>query len=107
MRKSADVVIPMQPSSNYTLLYPRQIEWESYVQQKPDVPFADNVIAIHKALSVKGHEILFVQTAETVEMLVGGIRCNKLMNCKSFQGVSIADGFGFIMDGYPFILKPI
>lgn len=52
MRKSADVVIPMQPSSSYTLLYPRQIEWESYVQQKPDVPFADNVIEFLNALSV-------------------------------------------------------
>ena len=51
MRKSADVVIPMQPSSNYTLLYPRQIEWESYVQQKPDIPFADNVIEFLNALS--------------------------------------------------------
>lgn len=51
MRKSADVVIPMQPSSNYTLLYPRQIEWESYVQQRPDVPFADNVIEFLNALS--------------------------------------------------------
>ena len=51
MRKSADVVIPMQPSSNYSLLYPRQIEWESYVQQKPDVPFADNVIEFLNALS--------------------------------------------------------
>lgn len=52
MRKSADVVIPMQPSSNYTLLYPRQIEWENYVQQKPDIPFADNVIEFLNALSV-------------------------------------------------------
>lgn len=51
MRKSVDVVIPMQPSSNYTLLYPSQIEWESYVQQKPDVPFADNVIEFLNALS--------------------------------------------------------
>ena len=51
MRKSADVVIPMQPSSNYTLLYPRQIEWERYVQQRPDVPFADNVIEFLNALS--------------------------------------------------------
>ena len=51
MRKSADVVIPMQPSSNYTLLYPRQIEWDSYIQQKPDVPFADNVIEFLNALS--------------------------------------------------------
>lgn len=51
MRKSADVVILMQQSSNYTLLYPRQIEWESYVQQKPDVPFAENVIEFLNALS--------------------------------------------------------
>lgn len=51
MRKSADVVIPMQLSSNYTLLYPRQIEWDSYIQQKPDIPFADNVIEFLNALS--------------------------------------------------------
>ena len=51
MQKSVDVVIPMQQSSNYTLLYPRQIEWGSYVQQKPDVPFADNVIEFLNALS--------------------------------------------------------
>ena len=51
MRKSADVVIPMQPSSNFTLLYPRQIEWESYKQQKPDIPFADNVVEFLNALS--------------------------------------------------------
>lgn len=51
MRKSADVVILMQPSSNYTLLYPRQVEWESYVQQKPDIPFADNIIEFLNALS--------------------------------------------------------
>lgn len=41
----------MQPSSNYTLLYPRQIEWESFVRQKPDIPFADNVIDFLNALS--------------------------------------------------------
>lgn len=41
----------MQPSSNYTLLYPRQIEWESYIQQKPDIPFADNIIEFLNALS--------------------------------------------------------
>ena len=41
----------MQPSSNYTLLYPRQVEWESYVQQKPDIPFADNIIEFLNALS--------------------------------------------------------
>lgn len=41
----------MQPSSNYTLLYPRQVEWESYIQQKPDVTFADNIIEFLNALS--------------------------------------------------------
>ena len=47
-----DVVIPMQQSSNnYTLLFPHQIKWDSFVQQKPDVPFADNVIEFLNALS--------------------------------------------------------
>lgn len=41
----------MQPSSNYSLLYPHQVEWESYIQQKPDIPFADNVIDFLNALS--------------------------------------------------------
>ena len=51
MRKSADVVILMQPSSNYTLLFPKQIEWEDFVLQKPDISFANNVIDFLNALS--------------------------------------------------------
>lgn len=52
MRKSADVAILMQISSNYTLLYPRQVDWEDFVQQKPMVPFAADVIDFLNALSV-------------------------------------------------------
>lgn len=51
MRKSADVVIPMQPSSNYQLLYPSQVDWDNFVKQRPDLPFADNVIEFLNALS--------------------------------------------------------
>lgn len=51
MRRSADVVTPMQASSNYTLLYPAQVEWESFAQQKPDVPFSEAVIEYLNALS--------------------------------------------------------
>lgn len=51
MRKSADVVIPMQPSSNYTLLYPRTIDWDAFVRQHADEPFSESVIAYLNALS--------------------------------------------------------
>lgn len=51
MRKSADVVIRMQPSSNYNLLYPAQIDWDAFVQQRADEPFSDSVIEYLNALS--------------------------------------------------------
>lgn len=38
-------------TDNYTLLYPAQVEWEKFAEQKPDVPFADNVIEFLNALS--------------------------------------------------------
>lgn len=51
MRKSADVVTLMQPSSNYTLLFPKAIDWEQFTQYRPDVPFSDEVIEFLNALS--------------------------------------------------------
>ena len=51
MRRSADVVIPMQPSSNYTLLYPSAIDWDTFVRQHADEPFSESVIAYLNALS--------------------------------------------------------
>lgn len=51
MRKSADVVIRMLQSSDYTLLYPYSIDWDTFVQQKPDEPFSDSVIEYLNALS--------------------------------------------------------
>ena len=38
-------------TDNYTLLYPSQVEWDKFAEQKPDVPFADNVIEFLNALS--------------------------------------------------------
>ena len=38
-------------TENYNLLYPHTINWETFEQQKPDVPFADNVIEFLNALS--------------------------------------------------------
>ena len=38
-------------TENYTLLYPVQVEWDKFAEQKPDVPFADNVIEFLNALS--------------------------------------------------------
>lgn len=38
-------------TDNYTLLYPSKIEWDKFAEQKPDVPFADNVIEFLNALS--------------------------------------------------------
>ena len=52
MRKSADVVTLMQPSSNYTLLFPKTIDWEQFTKHRPDVPFSDSVIEFLNALSV-------------------------------------------------------
>lgn len=38
-------------TKDYTLLYPAQIEWEKFAEQKPYVPFADNVIEFLNVLS--------------------------------------------------------
>lgn len=38
-------------TNNYNLLYPQNINWVTFEQQKPDVPFADNVIEFLNALS--------------------------------------------------------
>ena len=38
-------------TDNYTLLYPAQVEWDKFAEQKPDVPFADNVVEFLNALS--------------------------------------------------------
>lgn len=51
MRRSADVVIPMQLSSNFTLLYPKRIDWGNFIAYRPDVPFSDEVIEFLNILS--------------------------------------------------------
>lgn len=51
MRKSADVAILMQPSSNYTLLFPTTIDWDQFTAYRPDVPFSDEVVEFLNALS--------------------------------------------------------
>lgn len=51
MRKSADVVIRMQPSSNFTVLFPNVIDWDEFTLYHPDVPFSDDVIEFLNALS--------------------------------------------------------
>lgn len=51
MRKSADVAILMQPSSNMSLLFPKSIDWEQFTQYHPDGLFSDEVILFLNALS--------------------------------------------------------
>lgn len=53
MRKSVDVAIPMQPSSeNIQLLFPRRIEWEQWKSSsRPDLLFAEEIIDYLNALS--------------------------------------------------------
>lgn len=59
-------------------------------------PFSGNVKAIHKALSTKGHEILFIQTDNYVEMVVGGVKCNGKLPASNFQVLNVTDGFAFL-----------
>lgn len=51
MRKSADVVTLMQPNSNYTLLFPKHIDWDKFIKQPTDTPFSDSIIEFLSALS--------------------------------------------------------
>lgn len=52
MRKSADVVTLMQQNSNnYTLLFPKQVDWETFTAMRPDVPFSDKICDFLNTLS--------------------------------------------------------
>lgn len=51
MRKSADAVILMQQNSNFTLLYPENINWETFTRTKPLPPFSEEVIDYLNTLS--------------------------------------------------------
>lgn len=51
MRRSADAVIPMQLNSNYTLLFPRQMDWGRFIDMPADEPFSDSIVEFLNALS--------------------------------------------------------
>ena len=51
MRKSADAVTLMQPNSELTLLYPREVDWSAFEAPRPDVPFSDDAVEFLDALS--------------------------------------------------------
>ena len=70
-------------------------------------PFSDEVIAIHKALSVKGHEILFVQSKNKLGMVVAGVQCNLSASCDEFQVLPVIDGFAFLIRGVPYVMKNV
>ena len=52
MRKSVDVVIPMQQNSDYKLLYPQSIDWDKFVEEPPFAPFDGDVLDYLNELSV-------------------------------------------------------
>lgn len=51
MRKSADVVIPMQLNSDYSLLFSGQPDWATFTEFSSDVPFSEGVMSFLNALS--------------------------------------------------------
>lgn len=51
MRRSADAAIHMQPSSDYTLLFPQSVNWEDFIGMNADVLFSDIVLDYLNALS--------------------------------------------------------
>ena len=70
-------------------------------------PFSEDVVAIHKALSVKGHEVLFVQGGKNVGIVIGDIQCRINLICNTFQVLPVTDGFVFLIDGVPRTLKNV
>ena len=70
-------------------------------------PFSEDVTAIHKALSVKGHEILFVQGKKSTGTVIGDIKCRIEMPTSSFQVLPVTDGFIFLVNGSPRTLKNV
>lgn len=41
----------MQPSSNYTLLFPDQVSWDDFIKRDADIPFSEAVLGYLNALS--------------------------------------------------------
>ncbi|MBP3447944.1 MAG: hypothetical protein J6K51_02855 [Clostridia bacterium] len=62
-------------------------------------PYDKPVDSIHKALSAKGHEILFIKTGETAQMVVGGVACNGSLLCTTFQVLPVTNGFAYLVGG--------
>ncbi len=70
-------------------------------------PFKGAVKAIHKALSTKGDEMLFVQSDTCVEMVLNGVICNHILETKYFRVLNITDGFGFLIGTGPRLMNPL
>ncbi len=70
-------------------------------------PFVGEVTAIHKCLSTKGHEILFVQCGKDLEMVVGGVKCNHSMLCATFKILPVTDGYAILLAGGAQLLNAI
>ena len=62
-------------------------------------PYSKPVTSMSKALSTKGHEILFIQTGDSVQMVIEGMQCNGELTCSSFQVLPVTDGFSYIING--------
>lgn len=56
-------------------------------------PFLGAVTGIERALTVKGHEQLFVSSPRTVEMVVAGIHANLTGEFSDFKVINTTDGF--------------
>ncbi len=70
-------------------------------------PFAGDVKSIHKALSTKGHEILFVQSEKYVNIVVGGVECNIGFHCQNLRILPVMDGFAFLIDSGPRLSRKV
>ncbi len=70
-------------------------------------PFLGEVVAIEKSLTVKGHEILFVKTQDSVEMVVGGVQCRQRLSVSEFRIVNVIDGFLYLIGQSPRRMKPL
>lgn len=90
-------------TDNYTLLYPAQVEWDKFAEQKPDVPFADNVIEFLNALSgalLKDRESRLYPDAITFAFF-----CRKA-NLQKFKEEYVSDGVLRMGRGLLFHIAP-
>lgn len=93
----------MQPNIKYTLLFPKQIDWDTFFSAKPDIPFSDKILEFLSALS--NSLLRDPQSRLYPDVSTFAFFCRKA-NLKKFKNEYIRDGEIRLGRGFLFHIAP-